>query len=316
MIAVPPATAFFLLLSTTRTTTPNNSGMVAAYQSGAPRNGSSKLSSQTDDGVMAQYDAALKAASTAAAASVENFASPGISDTSPLESPIISSSVINEEEESVVDLGSFDLESPTASSVDAMLQEIESELAAVEHELQLRTPSATIFDVTNDTATFVEYILGTTVDWWQRHQVGETTREFLGQIGWTVLERTASSTKTAVTNAQNQWEQEDGNWHKLSQKALLTLHEQMEEAQADLKSWPTVFTQKVQHTIESEAFQSFPRRSFQAMQTFLTSDEVKRAQTKAAKAFKEVLESEELEAVKKRATKLFVEDTLPSKKKE
>ncbi|KAG7358962.1 hypothetical protein IV203_015551 [Nitzschia inconspicua] len=141
---------------------------------------------------------------------------------------------------------------------------------------------------------------------------GDKTLEFLRNAKHQVMSRATAQAKAALAFTQEQWE-EDQNLSSLTKKILKAIEENALAVQRDIHDTPTHIVDTVKNAVESEHLHQLPSRSLNAFREFMGSKEVQTMSRNTVQAIRDGLESEEMKALKVRATKM-VQDAIRSEK--
>ncbi|KAG7354916.1 hypothetical protein IV203_004272 [Nitzschia inconspicua] len=141
---------------------------------------------------------------------------------------------------------------------------------------------------------------------------GDKTLEFLRNAKHQVMSKATAQAKAALAFTQEQWE-EDQNLSSLTKKILRAIEENALAVQRDIHDTPTHIVDTVKNAVESEHLHQLPSRSLNAFREFMGSKEVQTISRNTVQAIRDGLESEEMKALKVRATKM-VQDAIRSEK--
>mmetsp|Transcript_4487 Transcript_4487/g.11273 ORF Transcript_4487/g.11273 Transcript_4487/m.11273 type:complete len:376 (-) Transcript_4487:319-1446(-) len=333
--------------------------VVSAYQSGIPPSSSSSRrppvgqyindkietnigngsNNNNGDGVMDQYEAALRAASSSSATDPAQSTSSPFSDYDPNQQGAATAAAAGTEFGYFSSLGgetgNFGAVTPAFTSpppaemettefsspqqqqqprpsyriprsIDTMLEEIESEIQAVDEQLRLTAPPSTVQDYVQDATYVLNSVMSDAMVWWNSPE-GQQTRTQLVEHSRNVLEHTVVKTQQVVHTAKETWDEEDGDVSKFSQQILRKMQDSAEQAKV-------VVTVKVKETVESEDFKNLPKQSMNALNEFWVSDQVVHARKTASEALMKALKSEKMTMeVRQRSTKSPIQDTFQQK---
>ena len=166
-------------------------------------------------------------------------------------------------------------------SIDTMLEEIESEIQAVDEQLRLTAPPSTVQDYVQDVTYVLNSAMSDAMAWWISPE-GRQTRAQLVEQSRNVLEHTAVKTRQVVHTAKETWEEEDGDVAKFSQHVLRKMQDSAEQAKV-------VVAVKVKETVESEDFKNLPKHGMNALKEFWVSEHVQQARKTASDALMKAL---------------------------
>ena len=323
-------------------------GFVSAYQSGIPpsssgsrrpiinqqhSNGDNRQivtddnNSNNGDGVMDQYEAALRAAAAADAAAAAS--------TGPVQSTSLAFSDYdqneNESAAAGTDFGYFSslggaaenfdaaavtpaFTSPSSPAAAAMEDEmaqisssrqqaqrpsyriprsIDTMLEEIEAEIQAVDEQLRLTappSTVQDYVQDVTYLLNSAMSdamAWWISPEGRQTRAQLVEQSRNVLEHTAVKTRQVVHTAKETWEEEDGDVARFSQHILRKMQDSAEQAKV-------VVAVKVKETVESEDFKNLPKHGINALKELWVSDHVQEARKTASDALMKALKAEKM----------------------
>lgn len=180
-----------------------------------------------------------------------------------------------------------------------MLEEIESELQAVEEQLKLQGPPSTIQDIMADTTYSLKSFLMNAQKWWYSDE-GLKTRQNLSETTRRILLQSVSATREIICAVQDTWEEEGGDGSKISQKAIVSMQHSVRQVIVALHDLPTTMTVKAKETVQSDEFKKLPKHTLDVVHGFLVSEQVQQLRRAASEAFLRTLESDNMIELRQR----------------